>query len=157
MARAIGLPADEHAKILDALLANFGDLDNSSDSALRIYLKTKRYKVVKDALSALSVKRCREEGSGSGSGAGTGVGVDDEPKRKVSKTSANRRVPLSEVRETMDKMVDRFGVVIAGLCDEIRRLQEKLDDNDTNDDCDDDNNTENDPNCDDGDCGEVDA
>jgi hypothetical protein len=123
LARAIGLPVEEHRKVHAALLENFCELKNSDDAALRILLKTKRYKLVKDAQSALSIKRCRD-GAVAGVGSGTGT-TDEEPRAKVAKTQV-RKVPLTDVRDTVERVVERFEVVVAGLCDEIRRLREQL-------------------------------
>ena len=116
VARIIGLPAEEHPRIYSVLLEHFAELQNSDDAVLRVLLKTKRYNVVKDAQSILSVKRCRDGASA----------ADEEPKAKVAKAQV-RKVPVADVRDTVDRVVDRFSVVVAELCAEIRRLRNQLD------------------------------
>ena len=122
LARVQGLPADEHRKVHAAILDNFTELNNSDTAALRIYFKTKRYKVMNDIKSALSIKRCREAISGA-SGVKAATPATDEPKQKAPRVTAGRKIPIDEVRDTLDRVVDRFSTVIAGLCDEIRRLR----------------------------------
>ena len=132
VARVTGLPASEHAIVLAALLEKFDELANAADSVLRVYLKTKRYRVAKDGLSLASVKRLREPAQRVGHGTDGASDAQARPS-KVAKTSstataataavATKKVPLADACQTVERVVDRFELVIAGLCDEIRRLR----------------------------------
>lgn len=124
LSRAIGLPQECRRQVHASLIDGFEEINNSTESAMRIYTKTKRHKIVKDNQSALSVKRARGEDEKAGQG---GADATAEPKSKTAKVSSGRKVPVSDVRELVDGLVDRFGAVIGDLCEEIRRLNGELD------------------------------
>lgn len=121
LSRALGLPEDARRQVFAAVVENFDTLNNATDSAMRIYTKTKRFKLVNDNQSAVSVKRARGEDEKTAQ-------VDNgEPKAKVAKSSTSgRKVFVSEVRTLVDGVVDRFGVVVGELVQEIQRLNEQI-------------------------------
>lgn len=116
LARHLKLSSDQVHTVHATVVDNFDSLVNAEHSTLRIYLKTAKCKLTTDSQATRSVKRCRD-----------GEKAEEEPpKRKASKSAANRKVMLSEVQAMVDALVGRFECTVARLVDEIEYLRGRV-------------------------------
>lgn len=115
LAKTLHLTMDDKKDIHATLMRDFDRLNRSKEDVLRVYLKTRRHKVVTDSQAFKSVKRKREADV-----RGTATNDVSEPKPKVSKKLATK-----DVTYVVANIIDRFEAIISEMAHEIRMLRRR--------------------------------